>query len=178
MKHLPPFQITVGYKIQILNPETEKNLSKISELSNLPSDAKYENSKCSEISLNLLFCSETVKRSLKTVADYGKSRWVGQFKSFLKLRKIFPTFPSFWICPNAKYENSEISKISLTLLFCSEIIEKSKNTCHHLKSQLDIKFKSWILKLRKIFTRFPSFRIFPQMRKLENTKTRNSRKLA
>ena len=31
--------------------------------------------------------------------------------------KIFPRFLSFGICPNAKYENSEISEISLTLLF-------------------------------------------------------------
>ena len=34
--------------------------------------------------------------------------------------KIFPRFPCFQICPNAKDENSEISEISLTLLFCSE----------------------------------------------------------
>ena len=40
-----------------------------------------------------------------------------KFKSFLKPVKILPRFPSFRICPNAKYENSEISEISLTYLF-------------------------------------------------------------
>ena len=29
---------------------------------------------------------------------------------------MFPRFPSFRICPNAKYENSEISEIPLTFL--------------------------------------------------------------
>ena len=51
-----------------------------------------------------------------------------KFKSFLKLRKMFPRFPSFRICPNAKYENLEISEISLTLLFCSETVKESMKT--------------------------------------------------
>ena len=48
-----------------------------------------------------------------------------KFKSFLKLVKIFPRFPSFRICPNAKYENSEIS---LTLLFCSKTVQETMKT--------------------------------------------------
>ena len=35
----------------------------------------------------------------KSCAKHSKSLLVRQFKSFLKLRKIFPTFPSFRICP-------------------------------------------------------------------------------
>ena len=41
---------------------------------------------------------------------------------------MFPRFQSFRICPNAKYENSEISEISLSLLFCSETVQKSMKT--------------------------------------------------
>ena len=67
-------------------------------------------------------------REGKNSCHYGESLLVGQFKSFLKLRKIFPRFPSFPICDNAKYENSEISEISLTLLFCSETVKKSMKT--------------------------------------------------
>ena len=48
-----------------------------------------------------------------------KSQLDINLKSFLKLRKVFPRFPSCRICPNAKYKNSEISEISITLLFCS-----------------------------------------------------------
>ena len=51
-----------------------------------------------------------------------------KLKSFLKQRKVFPRFPSFRICPNAKYENSEISEISLTLLFCSKTVHISMKT--------------------------------------------------
>ena len=65
--------------------------------------------------------------------------------------KIFPRFPSFRIC--------------LTLLFCSETVQKIlKNSC---KSHLARKFKS-VLKLRKIFPRFQSFRICPNA-KYENS---------
>ena len=51
-----------------------------------------------------------------------KSQLDINLKSFLKLRKIFPRFPSFRICPNAKYKNSETSEIRLTLLFCSKTV--------------------------------------------------------
>ena len=57
--------MTVWFKIQI-SPETEKNLSEISEFSNLPY-AQYENSEISEISLTLLFSSKTVQKCMKTV---------------------------------------------------------------------------------------------------------------
>ena len=45
------------------------------------------------------------------------------------LRKMFPRFPSFRICPNAKYENSEFSEISLTLLFA---LKQSRTACKQL----------------------------------------------
>ena len=41
---------------------------------------------------------------------------------------MFPKFPSFRIGPNAKYENSEISEISLTLLFRSKTVQKTMET--------------------------------------------------
>ena len=91
-------------------------------------NAKYENSEISEISLTLLFCSKTAQKNMKTVTYHCESQLDIKFKSFLKLAKIFPTFPSFRIYPNAKYENSEISEISLTLLFCSKTVQKSMKT--------------------------------------------------
>ena len=57
-------------------------------------------------------------------------------KSCFKLRKMFPRIPSFRICPNAKYENSEISEIKLTLLFCSETVKKSMKTVTTIASNI------------------------------------------
>ena len=55
---------------------------------------------------------------------------------------MFPRFPSFRICPNAKYENSEISEISLTLLFCSKTVQKSMKTVTTIASH---RYKIWII---------------------------------
>ena len=54
----------------------------------------------------------------------------------MKQRKVFPRFPSFRICPNAKYENSEISEISLTLLFCSTTVQKTMKTVTTVASRI------------------------------------------
>ena len=94
-----------------------------------------------------------------------------KFKSFLKLRKMFERFPSFRICPNAKYENSEISEISLTLLFCSETVKENMKTVTAIASHMYIKFKSF-LKLKKSFIDYRVFEFAPML----NTKIRKSRK--
>ena len=84
-------------------------------------NAKYENSEISEISLTLLFRSETVKNSMKTVNAIANHRYKIQIipEAERNLSEIseFSNLPN-----NAKYENSEISEISLTLLFSSETV--------------------------------------------------------
>ena len=54
------------------------------------------------------------------------------------MRKIFPRLPSFRICLNAKYENSEIN---LTLLFSSETVKKSMKTVATIAKHIQIKIQ-------------------------------------
>ena len=61
------------YKIRII-PEAEKNLSEFSSFRICPY-AKYENLEISEISVTLLFCSKTVKKSMKTVTTIASHRY-------------------------------------------------------------------------------------------------------
>ena len=94
-----------------------------------------------------------VQPTLHPPCQNYKSQLDINLKSFLKLRKIFQRFPSCRICPNAKSENtenSEISEINLTLLFCSETVKKKHvNSCHNYKSQLDINLLLYLLALKQ-----------------------------
>ena len=124
-KQLLPLQVIVRHKIQII-PEDEKIFPRFPSFQ-IYLNAKNENSEISEISLALLFFSEIVNKSMKTVATIA-NQIRSKFNSVLKLRKIFPRFPSFQICPNAKYENTEISEISLTLVTWSETVQRTMET--------------------------------------------------